>query len=115
MKHFVLGSILSLISWDVIEFALQTHKRPIETEAVICLLVLGFIYLLIPIYKNGKKPIYIAIIISFLHLAFAIAGTIISPPDQGFGKIGPGVAVVILLVILISCFKSIGDMKTQTN
>lgn len=95
-------TMLALVVWNTTEFVLQPNKRPIENEAGI--LVLTIAILLTSFFGiAGKKkwPFKLGLVMCTIHLAFAVFGIVVSPANEGFGKVGPGVASVLLLLSII--------------
>ncbi|MDO8664425.1 MAG: hypothetical protein Q7K44_02660 [Candidatus Liptonbacteria bacterium] len=87
-----------LIAWDTAEFAFQPARRPVGTEIaifIVFLLVLIFIPLMAVPKRWSSIGAFWAVLPQFIFGAF---GAFVSPINQGFGKIGPGVAALLTLL-----------------
>ena len=100
-RLYLTVAMLSLVVWNLAEFALQSVKRPLFNESLILAATLG-VLLFLPWIFNGKHkaPVYGALIGGGIHLAFGILGVFASPIEQGFGKYGPGVAAILLVFVV---------------
>ena len=90
-------AMLLLVAWNTTEFALQPVKRPLADETGILVCTLAILVLMFAsLVSAARWPVVAALVASALHLAFGVFGVFDSPTDQGFGKVGPGVAALIL-------------------
>ena len=88
--------MLLLIIWNTAEFALQPVKRPLPVEAGILFFTVAILIFMYNIRSNLRWPVIGAFVACFLHFLFGVFGSYDSPTDQGFGKIGPGLAALLL-------------------
>ncbi len=95
--------MLLLVVWNLTEFALQPVKRPLFNEGLILAATLGILVFL-PWVRDERYrwPVIGALIGGALHFAFGVLGVLESPMDQGFGKVGPGVAALILGFVVVA-------------
>lgn len=105
-------AMLALVIWNTAEFAMQPNKRPIDTEAGILVLTIGILLTaFFGIALAEKWPFKLGLLLCTIHLAFAVFGIMVSPPNEGFGKVGPGVSSVLLLISIIFSYWEIRGFK----
>jgi len=85
-----------LVAWDLAGGAFETTKRPLPVEASI--FAFGVLILaLIPLMRSTLRWVpLVAGVICFLHFLFAVFAIFKAPPNEGFGRPGPGIAALFL-------------------
>jgi hypothetical protein len=89
-----------LVAWNTAEFALQPERRPPQTEILVLIATCAVLVVIPFIHSRTRWAAWTAFIVSLGQCLFGLLGVWGSPLDQGFGKVGPGVAAVLTAVVV---------------
>jgi hypothetical protein len=106
--------MLLLVIWNLTEFALQANKRPIFNETLILAATLSILVPLPFVQMRARWAIVTALIGGIAHFIFGIIGVIESPFNEGFGKVGPGVAAILLIFVVLQALRELRSGVPQS-
>jgi hypothetical protein len=89
-----------LVAWNTTEFALQPMRRPPQTEILVLLSTCAVLIFIPLIRSRARWADWGAFIANLGQCLFGLLGVWGSPADEGFGKVGPGIAALLTAVVV---------------
>jgi hypothetical protein len=89
-----------LLAWNTAEFALQSVRRPPQTEILVLIATCAVLVFIPFIRSRARWAAWGAFFAGLGQCVFGIIGIWGSPAGEGFGKVGPGVAAALTAVVV---------------
>ncbi len=98
-----------LVAWNTAEFAFQPVRRPVGDEIRV-FVATALVMALIPFVRSSSRwSGWAALVIGVIWCIFGTAGLFLAGANEGFGKVGPAVAAVLMLVATISAVRIVRE------